>query len=242
MAAAASGRRDRPARSRPREARRAPARWLGVTTRRGLGRAAAPAPRPRPRGRPHRLERVPLLRRLGDHVLERVGDGLRGARRVAAGSSSATSMGSSHSAVVAPVLAARRQTTGTMTAPVLAASTAGPAGSVVHSPKSRTGRSVGPVAPVDDQAEDAGWRRTRKTSRRLRHGMIVDAPPRDAGPVEQLEELGIRRIVGQAVGRDAAQRVGAGEDLDAADVAAHGDDGRGPRRGSADPERDEAHR
>ena len=60
------------------------------------------------------------------------------AAAICSGLEPATSIGSSHSPVKRPS-ACRRQTMGTMTAFVLAASTAGPAGNVVQSPKRRTG-------------------------------------------------------------------------------------------------------
>ena len=78
----------------------------------------------------------------------------------------------------------------------------------------------------------------RKMSRRRRHGMMV-TPQRARERLSSLEQLGERRIVRQAVGRDAELGVGAREDLDAADVAADRDDAAA-LRAAALPEREEA--
>ncbi len=54
-------------------------------------------------------------------------------------------------------------------------------------------------------------------------GEDLDAPAATLG-LEQRIELGIRRVVGQAVGREAARGAGGDERLDAADMDAQGDD------------------
>jgi hypothetical protein len=56
----------------------------------------------------------------------------------------------------------------------------------------------------------------------LRHGDDADAPPA-AALVEQLEQFGVRRVVGDAVDRQAACGERAGEDVDASDVRAEAD-------------------
>ncbi len=61
-------------------------------------------------------------------------------------------------------------------------------------------------------------------SRSRRHGMMV-TPQRARERVSSAKSSGKAEIVGQAIDGDTPLCIGTGEDLDAADVAAHGDDG-----------------